>query len=532
MAFSPDGKTLAAASNSTKGSSRTDGDQVIQLWDLANLPAPPVKFQAPGINSVAFSPDGKTLAWGCHGMLCFMDRTTGKDLQPSASHRGAIKSLFYVPDGKRIISASDDSTIRIWDAETGESLKVLQGHSGEILGMALFPNGKLLASCGGDGTFRLWDIDSGKSLAVLNDERNSVLAAAFSADGKRLASGGHRGVTFLRDPANGKILEEIETNSIRSLALSPDGKTLAIFGEHQRKLLLYDLGTKKLKEFPVESGGSSVAYSPDGKILAVGGNVHLLLFDTATNREIKRLPGHWNSRGCVVFSPDNSYLASVSDGYHGPLANRTIRVFEVASGTEIHSFKNELPIFAAAFSPDGSKLAVGGEDATAVILDLANLTGKTRREKLTESELLASWKSLAAMAASNAYDARLDLLHAPKSSVTFLAQHLQPAPAIDAKRVAGLIGRLDSEVFREREEATTELEQLGELIRESLRTGAWLPVLHPRARQRLQTLLGKLDRFSPSQSRNLRAIEILEGIGTPEAIKIINNLAGEMKQLF
>jgi WD40 repeat protein len=71
VGFSPDGKTLAAASNASIGSSSTEGDQVIQLWDLKNLQAPPVKFPASGIHSVTFSPDGKTLTWGCNGQtLC------------------------------------------------------------------------------------------------------------------------------------------------------------------------------------------------------------------------------------------------------------------------------------------------------------------------------------------------------------------------------------------------------------------------------------------------------------------------------
>jgi WD40 repeat protein len=523
LAFSADSKTLAATSNETTYSSSVDGDQGVQLWDLGNLEAPPTRFPAPGIHSVTFSPDGKTLAWSCHGQtLRFMDRATGKDQHPTESHLGAIRSLVYHPDGKRVLSASDDGTIRIWDATTGESLHVLHGHVGPVLALALFPNGKLLASGGQDGTLRLWDVESGMSRSVLKDEGNSVLTTTFSMDGKRLVSGGYRCIAHFREPATGKILEEFETEYIVSLAFSPDGKTLAILGDRGVGLRLLDLGTSKVKEFPVERGGSSVAYSPDGKILAVACDETLLLLDTATNGVLRRLPGHYNSRGCVVFSPDGRYLASVSDGW-GETANRTIRVFEIATGTEIYAFKKELPIFAAAFSPDGSRLAVGGADATALILDLKNLTGKKLRQELTEKELTAHWESLTASDASKAYEARTDLMNAPKSSVPFLAKYVQPAPAMDAKRVQGLINSLDSEEFRERDQANRELEQLNELVREPLRK-ALAANPSPEMKRSLQALLARLDQYTPAQLRTLRAIEILEGIGTPESFQIIERL--------
>lgn len=524
LAFSADGKTLAVASNGNKYSTSTKEDEVIQLWDFTNLQAPPVRFSSPGVHGVTFSPDGKTLAWGCYGQtLCFMDRATGKDLQPAASHRGAIKSLVYLPDGKRVATASEDGTIRVWDAETGESLRVLNGHAGEVSGLALFPSGKLLASCGKDGTVRLWDVESGKSLAVRDDEKNSVLAVAFSADGKRLASGGHRGRIFLREPATGKILDEIEGGGLRSiagLAFSPDGKKLAVRMEHTHKLLLVDIATKKAKEVSIEGRYVwSSASSPDGNLLAVGGDETLVVLDTATTGVLRRLPGHYNG---LAFSPDGRYLAGDSTGW-GQIADRGIRVFEVATGTVVYSFKRESPVTAAAFSPDGSRLVVGNADATALVLDLDNLAGKKRREKLSEKELAAHWEGLAATDAGNAYEARADLLHAPASAVPFLAKHLQPAPALDARRVDALIRKLDSDSFPERDAASRELEQLGELVRTPMRKAL---AAEPPAetRRRLQELLGKLDQLTPSQLRSSRAIEILERIATPEARRVVERL--------
>jgi WD40 repeat protein len=421
------------------------------------------------------------------------------------------------------VSASEDGTIRIWDAATGESLRALHDHNAEVYGLALYPNGKLLASCSEDGTFRLWDIESGKSLAVLkHDEGNTVLMAAFSADGKQLASCGYRGVIFLRDPATGKILDQIETRSIQSVAFSPTGKTIAAVSNYA-ELDIYDLAARNVKKIKAKRGGSSVAYSPDGKFIAAAFDEDLLIVDAATNRVLRELPGHWNSRGQVVFSPDSRYLTSVTDGW-GDKADRSIRVFEMASGTEIHSFKREQPIYAAAFSPDGTKMAVGGSDATALILDLKNLTGKERRARLSDKELAACWESLTASDASKAYEARADLLHAAESTVPFFAKRLQPAPAIDSKVVDALFKKLDSDNFKERDEASRDLEMLGELVREPMRKVlAGDPAIE--ARQRLQVLLAKLDQLSPSQLRQVRAIEILEIIGTPGALAIIERLA-------
>jgi WD40 repeat protein len=137
--------------------------------------------------------------------------------------------------------------------------------------------------------------------------------------------------------------------------------------------------------------------------------------------------------------------------------------------------------------------------------------------------LSAHWESLGAADASKAYEARADLLHAPKSAVPFLAKRLQPAPTIDAGRVAGLINQLGSNTFRERDQAARDLEGLGELVREPLRK-AMAAKPPEETRRRLESLLGKMSQHSRSQLRTLRGVEILEGIGTPEALRVVERL--------
>ncbi len=481
-----------------------------------------MKFQAPGIDSVTFSPDGKTLAWGCYGQtLCFMDRATGKDLRPTAepsrghqisclssrrqTHRFGKRGRHHSHLGRRDGRIAQCFARPCWRSPWTGPLPERQAAGVLRPGWHLPSLGHRTAA---------------RALAVLNDEGNSVVAAAFSADGKRLASGGNRGVIFLRDPATGKILEEIETDSIASLAFSPDGKTLAVVSDHDEKLLLQDLVTKKVKEIPVEGGGTSVAYSPDGKMLAVGCNETLLLLDTATNRVLKVC------RGTVIAAAASSSRRTADTLPAFPMAGAELPTAAFASLKSPAARRSTPSRRSCPSSPPHFRPMVPSWPSAApmrrrVILDLNNLTGKKRREQLTENELSAHWESLAAADAGKAYEARADLLHAPKSAVPFLAKRLQPAPAIDAKRVESLIKKLDSDVFRERDQASKELEELGELVREPLRK-ALAADPPPEARQRLQALLGKLDQFTPSQLRTLRAIEILESIGTPEALRIID----------
>ncbi len=194
VAFSPDGKIVAAGS---RDNGNRDRDKSIRLWEAATgrllhrlLPPRTVEGVDRGVLCLAFSPDGRLLASGGWGAVaCVWDVVTGERWCDLPGHRDWVSSLRFSPDGKTLAVADWDRTIRLWEVPSGKERGRLAGHAHRVIGLAFAPDGRL-ASASHDGTVRVWDLLAAQEQGRFVGHETVVGPLAFSADGKLLVSGG------------------------------------------------------------------------------------------------------------------------------------------------------------------------------------------------------------------------------------------------------------------------------------------------------------------------------------------------------
>ena len=282
-------------------------------------------------------------------------------------HGGVVFSVAFSPDGRTLASGSWDDTIRLWDAITGAPMRTLFGHTDNVFSVAFSPDGRTLASGSKDKTIRLWDVESGEHKATLKEHNDVVDTVAFSPDGLALVSGSWDDTLRLWDAGTGSHKTTImeRKGSVYSVAFSPDGRTLASAGA-DKTIRLWDVGTWAQKaRFTGHRGATtSVAFSPDGLAIASGSWDKTIRLWDAESGEHKATLTEPDSVFSVAFSPDGRTLASGSK-------DSTIRLWDVASEAQTQTLTEHVrDVFSVAFSPDGRMLASGSGDRTVILWEL------------------------------------------------------------------------------------------------------------------------------------------------------------------
>jgi WD40 repeat protein len=294
IAYSPDGKKLALGGS----------DNIIVLWDLVQRKKVATLRNVPtfgvSVDSVAFSPDGKFLASASDTGVYLWDGSSGRKLATLDEHKSS--SVSFSPDGR--ILASAGSGVKFWELDTRKQILSLDDATGVV---AFSPDGKMLVTGVKNGDLDLWDVGSRTKQGTLKGHKYTPNHLAFSPDGKFLATESIADATVrIWKVETQKELALFKDSQLG--AFSPVGQMLAIYRERQLKLL--DSETlSTLANLP--SMGSAIAFSPDGKMLASFDSSDLYLLDVSTQREQATLHAPGYPIDAVTYSPDSKTLAVV-----------------------------------------------------------------------------------------------------------------------------------------------------------------------------------------------------------------------------
>jgi WD40 repeat protein len=255
LAFLPDGASIV-----------TTGGDTIQLWDAITGKAFSKPLSHKFLSTFSHSRDGTRIVTGSDdGTVRLWDTATQKPIGKGMWHTGPVNSAIFSPDAKHIVTASHDKTARLWNGVTGEPMGAVMRHEDVVASAIFSPDGIRVATASWDKTVRLWDAATGMPAGEVLPHDEAVAMVAYSPDGSRIVTGSNTGLS-LWDGAAGKEVERVE-GPVQSVAFSPDG-TRIMTTDSESRITLRDAATAKLLRRIGHPRLTKARFSPDGTMIA------------------------------------------------------------------------------------------------------------------------------------------------------------------------------------------------------------------------------------------------------------------------
>jgi WD40 repeat protein len=424
-AFAPDGATLYCAGMELNAGRYSN---ILKRWEVATgKELPSIKSPQSGFQSLAFAPDGKTIAWAANdAVIRLWDIATGKEIRAFGGPQqgGAPNAMTFSADGKTLATRSYDQVIRLWETATGkergqiggqqnaQGVPVVMYGGNSASNLAFAPGGRYIASGAGTNSVGQWDVGTRKPRSSSGGHHGPVFTLAVSPDGRSIITRASDNSVHVWDAALGKQTRQFTiTGQVQQAAFSGDGAMLVV-GGYDGTVRVWDVKDgKELHQLkPIQNqnrfGGMNgvvgLALSRDGKLLASrSGDQVIRLWETATGKEIRKIAevamadngqmffasGGYNQHSPprLIFSPDGTTVAALP--LEGTLIDlttgrqtqleQTIRLWDVSTGKVVRRFDPpKTKPLAFAFARDGRTVATANQGNTISLWEVAS--GKER----------------------------------------------------------------------------------------------------------------------------------------------------------
>lgn len=291
--------------------------------------------------------------------------TMGSTLYIYHGHSGDVFADVWSPNGARVASGGQDTTVQIWDATTGDNELTYSDNTDQVFALAWASNGQLLVSGGQAGVVQVCDPTTVATIYSYTGHSGPVYTVAFSPDGTKVASGSSDKTVQVWDATTGNLLLNYSnhTDVVRGVAWSPDGNSIASASEDMTVQVWDAMTGQNLVTYRGHTAGVlDVAWSPDGtRIASVSRDTTAQVWDAATGNNIFVYRGHTARVWGVDWSPDGSRIASCGNDH-------TVQIWDAKSGTHIYTYRgHSSTVWYALWSPNGQLIASASNDGTAQV---------------------------------------------------------------------------------------------------------------------------------------------------------------------